>query len=93
MVVYGSGKVLVYEIQEELRHTLLNAEFQVRTIKEADFPEKYTYKKMHWKTRFFQMYTPEHNFSTSKENDKNGISPGQNFTLVDFSSKPYFLKI
>ncbi len=47
MVVYGSGKVLVYEIQEELRHTLLNAEFQVRTIKEADFPEKYTYKKMH----------------------------------------------
>ncbi len=28
-MIYGSGKVLVYEIQEELRHTLLTSEFQL----------------------------------------------------------------
>ncbi len=42
MVVYGSGKVLVYEIQEELRHTLLNAEFQVRS-RQYTFPTTKTF--------------------------------------------------
>ncbi len=28
-MIYGSGRVLVYEVQEELRHTLFSSEFQL----------------------------------------------------------------